>query len=659
MTWFDAVPHHHDMLRTKLFWAFIAVVLVVGVLSAVIGIRMIRSRLVEEAQNRVTLDLGSAWAVSHAKLDEIQTIVKLVAAKKQIVDACGAMVWEDTELQNRLELTRTSFKLDFLTLVDPHGKVVMRTTPPYAKGDFRSADPAVNAALHGDSTAGFRALDQGELQKEGEGLAERAILKLADTKYARPRSKDEESRGLVMIAAAPVREGTQVLGAMYGGVLLNRNNALVDRIKEIVFKNENYQGRPIGTATMFLGDCRIATTVRLLDGNRALGTRASKEVSDRVLDNADAWIGRAFVVTDWYLAAYDPIRDMDGSVAGMLYVGILEKPFTDIGHSLILRYAILLLVGVAVAVWLAFVLSGRIAAPIHRLVEATKLMHQGQRPEPLPARNSCLEVERLVKAFNEMTITLHEREDRLKAAKAELEQANESLKALNRNYMETLGFVSHELKNPLSTMMNYVYLLKGSFIGPVTEKQQRAVTVLEANTKRLVEMVHHYLNLSRIENRELQPMLSRVALVEEVVQPLLDTMMPEIEAQRLALDNRLSPEIVLHADANMLREVFENLISNAVKYGRAGGPLSLSADRDGRFYRFAVRNEGEGIPADKLDKVFQKFSRLNAQTSKHQRGTCLGLFITGALVEAHGGTIEVESHPNEWTEFRFTLPAEG
>lgn len=647
------------MLRTKLFWAFIAVVLVVGLLSAVIGIRMIRSRLVEEAQNRVTLDLGSAWAVSHSKLDEVQTIVKLVAAKKQIVDACSSRAWEDAELQNRLELTRTSFKLDFLTLVDPQGKVVMRTTPPYTKGDFRSVDPAVNAALHGDPAAGFRALGQGELQKEGDGLAERALLQLDDTKYARPHSKNEESRGLVMVAAAPVREGTQVLGAMYGGVLLNRNNALVDRIKEIVFKNENYQGRPIGTATMFLGDCRIATTVRLPNGNRALGTRASKEVSDRVLDNAEAWIGRAFVVNDWYLAAYDPIRDVDGNVAGMLYVGILEKPFTDIGRSLILRYAILLLVGVAVAVWLAFVMSGRIAAPIHRLVEATKLMHHGQRPEPLPVHSSCLEVERLVEAFNEMTVTLHEREDRLKAAKAELEQANEALKAINRNYMETLGFVSHELKNPLSTMMNYVYLLKGSFIGPVTEKQQRAVTVLEANTKRLVEMVRHYLNLSRIENRELQPMLGRVVLVDEVVQPLLDTMLPEIEAQRLVLDNRLSPDIVLHADANMLREVFENLISNAVKYGRAGGPLSMSATRDGRFYRFVVRNEGEGIPTEKLGKVFQKFSRFNAQTIRHQKGTGLGLFITRALVEAHGGTIEVESHPNEWTEFRFTLPAEG
>lgn len=647
------------MLRTKLFWAFLTVVLIVGILSAVLGIRMIRNRVIEEAQTRVNLDLGSAWAVSNAKLDEIQTILRLVAAKKLIVDACSAKEWENAEVQSRLELTRANFKLDFITLVDPHGRVVMRAAQPYAKGDFRAADPAVAAALRGETVAGYQAMNPGELQKEADGLPERALLQLSETRYARPSLKHEETRGLVMVAAAPVREGPQILGAMYGGVLLNRNNALVDRIKEIVFRNEEYEGRPVGTATVFLDDCRVATTVRLPNGNRALGTRASQEVSDRVLDNAVPWIGRAFVVNDWYLTAYDPMRDLSGKVVGMLYVGILEKPFTDISRSLVLRYALLLLLGVTLALWLAFVMADRLASPIHRLVEASKLMHQGGRPAPVPIHSSCTEVERLVEAFNEMTATLHEREDRLKAAKAELEQANESLKAINRNYMETLGFVSHELKNPLSTMMNYVYLLKGSFIGPVTEKQQRAVSVLETNTKRLVEMVRHYLNLSRIENGELQPVRARVALLEEVVQPLLDTMLPDAEARRMTLINRLTPDIALNADGNMVREVFENLISNAIKYGKEGGTITLTATRQGQVYRFGVRNDGEGIPPDKLETVFQKFSRLNAHTMRHQKGTGLGLFITRTLVEAHGGKVQVETHPGQWIEFSFTLPAEA
>lgn len=648
----------HTMLRTKLFWAFAVVVMIVGLLSAFIGIRMIRARVVEEAQTRVTMNLSSAWSVCNAKQDEIQTILRLVAAKKLLVDACSTKDWENREVQNRLEITRTSCKLDFLTLVDPDGKVVLRTAAPYTKGDYRAADPAVAAALRGEIVAGMRVLSPGQLQNEADGLVERSLLKLEDTLYARPSGKREEARGLVMVAAAPVREGTQILGAMYGGVLLNRNNALVDRIKEIVFKNETYEGASLGTATIFLDDCRIATTVRLRNGNRALGTRASKEVSDRVLDNAHPWIGRAFVVSDWSLTAYDPIRDLNGNVVGMLYVGILEKPFTDVGRNMVARYAIMLLVGLSVALWLAFVMADRISAPIHKLVGATRLVHEGGRPEPVPIRSSCTEVERLVQAFNDMAAALAEREDRLKLANDQLAQANTSLTTTNRNYMETLGFVSHELKNPLSTMLNYVYLLKGSLIGPVTEKQQRAITVLETNTNRLVEMVRHYLNLSRIENGSLQPIPGRVAVLEDVVRPLLETFMPDVESHRLTLRNDLPAGLYLHADANMLREVFENLLSNGIKYGREGGVLTLAARRLDGYVQFAVRNEGMGIPPDKIGRIFQKFTRLNSDGIKHQRGTGLGLFITRAIVEAHGGTIEVESVVNQWTEFRFTLPAE-
>jgi signal transduction histidine kinase len=260
-------------------------------------------------------------------------------------------------------------------------------------------------------------------------------------------------------------------------------------------------------------------------------------------------------------------------------------------------------------------------------------------------------VETLVEEFNEMVARLSEREDKLK-------EANESLKATNRNYMETLGFVSHELKNPLSTMMNYVYLLKGSLIGPVNEKQQKAVAILEANMKRLVEMVRHYLNLSRIENGELQPMMSDFALLDDVIQPLLLTMEPDLEARNMRLDNQL-PALTVHGDVNMLREVFENLVSNAIKYGRDGGNITLRARSLEGFTEFAVRNPGEGIPPDRIGKIFQKFSRFNTDTLRHQKGTGLGLFITKNIVEAHGGTIEVENHPQEWIEFRFTLPVVG
>ncbi len=508
------------MLRTKLFMAFAVLVVIIGSLSAFFGVRMIRTRVLHEAQTRVNLDLGSAWEVTRYKQAEIETILRMTAGKKLLTDACSQHAWENEEVRNRLQIVRTTFKLDFLTLVDPESKVVLRAAPPFNKGDFLAADPAITRALRGEIVNGFKVFSQNELTREGDGLAERALLKLEDTPHARPRAKDVETRGLTMICAAPVIDGTHIVGVIYGGVLLNRNFDLVDRVKDTVFRNEEYKGQPTGTATLFLEDCRISTTIRLSNGNRALGTRASKEVSDRVLDNNTPWIGRAFVVSDWSLTAYDPIRDINNNVIGMLYVGLLEEPFTAIGRSMIIRYAALLAVGFVVALWLAYVMATRLSAPIHKLVEASTVMRHGRRPDPVPVHASCMEVENLVDSFNDMMKTLAEREDSLKKANDQLATTNETLSTTNRAYMETLGFVSHELKNPLSTMLNYTYLLRGSFIGPVNEKQQKAVSVIESNIKRLVEMVRHYLNLSRIENGNLDPMIGDIQLTEDVLQPL-------------------------------------------------------------------------------------------------------------------------------------------
>ena len=135
---------------------------------------------------------------------------------------------------------------------------------------------------------------------------------------------------MMLRAAAPVSTPAgRLLGVLDGGVLITRNYEIVDKIRRTVFKEEEYKGRPVGTATIFQNDVRVSTNVRSADGTRAIGTQASAEVADAVLSRGETWRGRAFVVQDWYLAAYAPIRDFSGATVGMLYVGVLERPFTD------------------------------------------------------------------------------------------------------------------------------------------------------------------------------------------------------------------------------------------------------------------------------------------------------------------------------------------
>ncbi len=646
------------MLRTKLFKAFALLVAAFAVLSAAFVIRVIQARIVTEAQQQVRLNLGSAWAVFNGQLQQIETVLRLLAGKKEVVALCEAQDWDHPEMQDRLEATRVAFGLDYLTLLAPDGKVVMRCAPPYHTGDYRLADAAVGCALKGEPCVGLGVLSDVELRREGDGLAERASLVLDATPGSRPTPKPVEPRGMVMKGAIPIRQGTRLVGILYGGVLLNRNERIVDHIRNTVFRDAVYHGQAVGSATIFLEDSRIATTVRLPNGNRALGTRVSKEVADRVLDNGQPWVGRALVVNDWSLTAYDPLRDPGGRVIGMLYVGTLEKPFRDLARDTIVRYAGLSALALVAALGLAFFYAARLAAPTHRLVQMADLMRAGQRPPSVPSfPHASQESNTLVAAFNQMAAALDEREARLLEAKQKLEAANQSLSALNRAYMDMLEFVSHELKSPLSAILNYVYLLKTAKLGAVTDKQAKALRVVDTNLQRLVEMVRHYLNLSRIESGELAPILGRVDVLADVVQPLLDTFDADLLTHRIRVANGIEPGIMLRADVNLVREVFENLISNAIKYGREGGALTLSGRRADALAAFAVRNEGEGIPPDQREAVFQKFTRLTAAPAvRARKGTGLGLFITRAIVEAHGGRIDVESHPGAWIEFRFTLP---
>jgi len=645
------------MLRTKLFQAFAALVIVFGLISAFIGIHMITGRVIGGAQNQVNLDIGSAWSIFNTRLERIETIIDMVVIKRAVVDAAAENLWTGADIQQRLEVIRRNFGLDFLTVVSPEGTVVLRSAAPYNKGDFVFQNPAVSRALKGEHVKGIMLMSSQDLESEAAGLSEQAFLTLEDTPRARPTPRTAEDRGMVMIAAAPILKGPQLIGVIYAGVLLNRNQDLVDEMVSVAYKNETYKGSPMGTATLFLGDCRIATTVRLANGDRALGTRASKEVVTRVLDNATSWAGPAFVVKDTYLTAYDPIHDLDGRVVGMLYVGRLERPFRDVSRSVAAQYAALLVFGIAGALILAFVVAGRLAHPIHQLAGAAEKMHKGEAYTPIIPGCSCGEIEHLVESFNEMALALKERETRLQEANEKLEKSNEEISALNLSYMDMLGFVSHELKSPIASIMNYVFLLSQRKIGDLTPAQEKAVRNIEINSKRIVEMVRHYLNLSRIETGELQPVPTRVAVLEEVIQPIMESFDADFAAHHMRVENRISGSVLLRADLNMTREVFENLVSNGIKYGRDEGLFRITCTEDNGFVRFAVRNEGPGIPTDKINTVFQKFSRLeDEQHIRRQKGTGLGLFITKHIIQAHGGRINVESHPNEWVEFQFTLP---
>jgi two-component system NtrC family sensor kinase len=220
-------------------------------------------------------------------------------------------------------------------------------------------DPFIKIALERrEEISGTQVLSGDELQREGRSLTQKAIIQSIPVPKEKPSKKLEETSGMVLKSAHPIIDfNGEALGVLVGGVLLNRNFEIVDRIKNIVFKDAKYKGKEIGTATIFLGDLRISTNVMDKEGNRAIGTRAMKEVQEQVLGRGLPWIHRAFVVDDWYITAYEPIRDVQNKIVGMLYVGLLESKYAIMKEKLILLFFFFSMSGMLIALTVSFILS--------------------------------------------------------------------------------------------------------------------------------------------------------------------------------------------------------------------------------------------------------------------------------------------------------------
>ena len=205
---------------------------------------------------------------------------------------------------------------------------------------------------------------------------------------------------MMLRVAAPVfTPAGEWLGVLSGGILLNRNYEIVDRIRATVFKEQVYKGREVGTATIFQGDVRISTNVRTQDGSRAITTLASTEVADQVLVRGQTWRGRAFVVNDWYLAAYAPISDLRAKTIGMLYVGTLERPFLDSLWRSLLVFLGIAILGVLLVSLVAIAVARKISQPIRALAEASQQVAQGDYTRRV-AVTSADEIGYLAESFN-------------------------------------------------------------------------------------------------------------------------------------------------------------------------------------------------------------------------------------------------------------------
>jgi PAS domain S-box-containing protein len=220
---------------------------------------------------------------------------------------------------------------------------------------------------------------------------------------------------------------------------------------------------------------------------------------------------------------------------------------------------------------------------------------------------------------------------------------------------EFFALVSHELRTPLTSMVGYLELLTHD-TGDEAERQ-RCIEVSLRNTRRLNRLVDDLLFMAQLESGALPLKIGEVDL-SDIVSEAVEAATPRAKDRGLDLKVTHDPELACWGDRDRLAQAIDNLISNALKFTPPGGTIAVNAGRDNGRVRLEVSDTGLGIPAGEQAKLFQRFFRGESASAEAIPGIGLGLTITKAIVEGHGGQISVESEEGRGTSFRIDLPVQ-
>jgi len=637
--------------RSKLIASFLGVSLLVGGVSLFIGGRLLYQAVLGEATNRVRLDLNTAREIY---LNRIKSIVCPLSVASMEPALCSALKARDvSEITPRLETVEKRAELDFVGAVTREGNTLCRI----GKGDIRceTADvknPIAELVFHRMvPVSGTVVLSREFLYAQSPELADRARIRLLPTPRAAPKQEEEEeTSGMALVAAFPIFDDGKLLGVIYGGVLLNQSTAIVDTVRDTVFQNEIYKGRSIGTATIFFNDLRIATNVVTTEGKRAIGTYVSKEVKEHVLGKGERWTDRAFVVSDWYITAYEPIEDIFGNRVGMLYVGVLEEKYADMRRNALTVLVLIVAAGMALAIGLGYFLANKIMSPVHRLIRASQQVSEGNlAPEIGPISKDEIGV--LQKTFKDMVVSLEERDKQRRA-----ESENRLLQSEKQASVGRLAAgVAHEINNPLTGVLAFTHMLLRR--KDLADDIRSDLTTIVESTERVRKIVKGLLDFSRQTRLDREP-----TDVNKLVRSTIAIMENQALVKGVGLKfdpGENLPMVTL--DRNQMQSVLLNMIFNALDATEPGDNINIytatglsASDSGQKGVEITIADNGCGIPPENLDKLFDPFFT----TKDVGQGTGLGLAVSFGIVQRHGGTIRVQSEVGKGTRFFIWLPVE-
>lgn len=646
-------------IRLRLILSYLVILGAGGLATSIVGSWIVSSTIMMQAVKSADNTLATTLSVYEQQLAALRNTVQTAASGATIPAYLAS--GQRGRISEYLGSIRKDLAFDFLSFADARGRVIVRSPNQRRAGDDVSRIAVVRAALEGSTASATGILDASLLANEDPLLPVRARTTLVNARGTAHFDKPEETAGMVLLAASPVADGNgNRVGVLYGGILLNGNYALVDRVWKLLFQDPQPPGADLGNVTIFQDGFRIATTVKHSDGRRASGTGMDARVLASLRSGAKDWSGRALVVDGFHLSRYHPVRDLDGRTIGFLSAGLLESTYTSTRNRVILSFFGVATIGFISIIGITWYMIGNITNPIGEMVEATRSITAGRFDQEVVS-TAHGEIALLAHSFNTML-------ESLRQMKADLEEWGRTLEAKVRERTEELGAmqarvaqserlasvgmlaagVAHEINNPLGAILSLTQLTLEDV--PKEDPNRENLEEVVRQSERCRGIVRGLLDFSR-QSEVRNDLVDFNRLIEETLRMISRQSMFFNVTIVKQLEPQLPPVL---ASRSQFQQVFMNIIMNAVQAMEERGTLTISTRHlpPHQLVEVLISDTGKGIPPDQIDRVFDPFFT----TKESGRGTGLGLSISYGIVTAHRGTLRVRSEPGLGATFSIAIP---
>ena len=671
----------YRLITSSLRYRLLALVLfpIVLVMPMVIGMAYLWSNEVSYQQllMKVSTDLSVAYdAFKNNQHQQLQKI-SLIAESYPFQQAAQTLFEQadNSAITKQVKRLQQRGIFDFVELVDTDGCDLVGYL-----GCSIKHPPLMERALTDNGSVGVVLLSAAELERIDLSLAKRVHLPIQQTPHAIPQIRKVEDRGMVFLSYYPIwdQQG-DVRAFLSAGVLVNGNFDFVDGLKNLVYGEGSLIEDSLGTVTVFLGDVRINTNVpNQLDSpkKRAIGTLVSAEVHNQVLERGRKWIDRAFVVSEWYISAYQPIVDIYDQRIGMLYAGFLEAPFKESYFQALRWLAILFTVVTLLGVLLAVVGAKSIFKPIEAITRVMRQIRAGEEVR-IGTLDSHDELQALAQQFDAMLDRLSQQHHQLQAGADLLEvkvakrtgqlqqrtndlQQNLDLLKRTRQQLvakeklaaigELTAGIAHEINNPTAVILGNMDLLVME-LGDAAEPVKRESELIIQQVYRIRAIINNLLQYSRPSDylAQLTPMD-----INQVINDTLVLVRHDLAKRSIRLRLDLRANRTLHGNPQQYQQVLINLIVNAINAiseGSNQGLLTIRTRNRGDGVIVLVKDNGCGIDQTVLPRIFDPFF------TRTKGGTGLGLSVSYGILERYGAQIEVHSRLSVGTSFFVMLQA--